>query len=422
MSPLLTICLVILALFGTPLFVIVGSASLLSFSAEGIDTQNTIVELYRLAANPFMITIPMFTFAGFLMSRAKTAERLSRLARTGLGWAPGGLVLAVVLTCSFFTTFSGASGVTIIALGSLFLPILIKEGYPEKFSYGLCTAAGSMGLLFPPALPLLVYGLVSHLDIDKLFIAGIMPGFATVLALSLYGMLVARRSGAIRVKFNFQEFLSAINVAKWELLAPVIIFGGIFGGIVTVAEVSALTAAYLLIVEVFIYKDLDLRRDLPGVMRDSMMLVGAILVILGCALGLTNYLVDAEVPAKIFAVAQKYFTSKWSFLFALNIFLLIVGGFLDIFSAIMVVVPLITPVAIEVGIHPIHLAIIFIANLQTGYLMPPAGIDLCVSSLTFKQPMVRMYGIAIPFVLVLLAVLMLITYVPWLSLGLLKGV
>ncbi len=421
MNPIFTVAILLLALLGTPLFVVIGSTAMLSFAAEGIDTQNAIVELYRLAANPFMITIPMFTFAGFLMSRAQTARRLARLAKAGLGWAPGGLVLAVVLTCSFFTTFSGASGVTIIALGTLFLPVLLSEGYPEKFSYGVCTAAGSMGLLFPPALPLLVYGLIGHVDIDKLFVAGLMPGMVTVLALSAYGMWVAKKSGAKRTKMSPREFFSAVNETKWELFVPVIIIGGIFGGIVTVAEVSAITAAYLLIVEVFVYKDLQLKRDLPKVMRDSMMLVGAILVSLGCALGLTNYLVDADVPAKIFAVAQVYFTSKWSFLLALNVFLLIVGGFLDIFSAIMVVVPLITPVALEVGVNPIHLAIIFIANMQTGYLLPPAGIDLCVASLAFKQPMTRMYRVAIPFVLVLFAALMLITYVPWLSLGLLKG-
>ena len=421
MNPIFTVAILLLALLGTPLFVVIGSTAMLSFAAEGIDTQNAIVELYRLAANPFMITIPMFTFAGFLMSRAQTARRLARLAKAGLGWAPGGLVLAVVLTCSFFTTFSGASGVTIIALGTLFLPVLISEGYPEKFSYGVCTAAGSMGLLFPPALPLLVYGLIGHVDIDKLFVAGLMPGMVTVLALSAYGMWVAKKSGAKRTKMSPREFFSAVNETKWELFVPVIIIGGIFGGIVTVAEVSAITAAYLLIVEVFVYKDLQLKRDLPKVMRDSMMLVGAILVSLGCALGLTNYLVDADVPAKIFAVAQVYFTSKWSFLLALNVFLLIVGGFLDIFSAIMVVVPLITPVALEVGVNPIHLAIIFIANMQTGYLLPPAGIDLCVASLAFKQPMTRMYRVAIPFVIVLFLALMLITYVPWLSLGLLKG-
>jgi len=416
---LLAVVIVALALLGTPLFVIVSSVALIAFAFEGIDTQSVIIELYRLAANPFMITIPLFTLAGFLMAEAGTAKRLARLARAGIGWLPGGLVLAVILSCSFFTTFSGASGVTIIALGGLMLPLLKSEGYPDRFRFGLCTAAGSMGLLFPPSLPLLVYGMVANVEINKLFLAGLLPGVVTVGVLSMYGVWVAYRTGIKRTPVNGREFFSALNEAKWELFVPVIIIGGIFGGFVTVGEVSAITAAYLLIVEVFIYKDLRIRRDLPRVIKRSMVLVGAILVILGCALGLTNFLVDAEIPMKVFAVAQEYFTSKWSFLLALNVFLLIVGGFLDIFSAIIVVVPLIGPVAREVGIDPIHLAMIFIANLQIGYLLPPAGIDLCVASLAFNQPMTRMYRVAIPFVLVLMAALAFITYVPWLSLCLL---
>jgi tripartite ATP-independent transporter DctM subunit len=261
--------------------------------------------------------------------------------------------------------------------------------------------------------------MVANVDINKLFIAGLLPGLVTVAVLCAYGMWMAWRSGVKRTPASAREFLSALNEAKWELFVPVIIIGGIFGGLVTVGEVSAITAAYLFIVEVFIYRDLSIRRDMGRVMKKSMTLVGAILVILGCALGLTNYLVDAEIPMKIFAVAQQYFTSRWSFLAALNVFLLIVGGFLDIFSAIIVVVPLIGPVAKEVGIDPIHLATIFIANLQIGYLLPPAGIDLCVASLAFNQPMTRMYRVAVPFVLVLLAALLLITYVPELSLCLL---
>ena len=421
MTTVLTLVLVALALLGTPLFVVVGSTAMLSFASEHVDTQNAIVELYRLSANPFLLTIPMFTFTGFLMARAGTPRRLARLARAILGWLPGGLVIAVILSCSFFTTISGASGVTIIALGGLFLPILAAENYPERFRYGIATAAGSMGLLLPPALPLIVYGMVSGVEINKIFIAGILPGLVTMGSLAVYGMWVARRAGTRRAPFSARELALALWETKWELLIPVIIVVGLFGGIVTVAEVSAITAAYVLFIEVFIYKDLQIRRDLSKVMRESMMLVGAIIVVLGCALGLSNYMVDAEVPMKLFAVAQEVFTNKWTFLIALNFFLLIVGGFLDIFSAIMVVVPLITPVAKEVGIDPIHLAIIFIANLQIGYLLPPAGIDLCVASLAFRQPMVRMYRVAIPFVLVLVVALLLITYIPWLSLGLLPS-
>jgi len=414
------VALITLALLGLPLFVVVASAAMFLFASAAIDTQSVIIELYRLAANPFLMTIPLFTFVGFLMAESGTAKRLARLARASIGWLPGGLAIAVVAAASFFTTFSGASGVTIIAFGGLMLPLLESEGYPDRFRFGLCTAAGSMGLLFPPSLPLLVYGMSAGVDIDKLFIAALIPGLLTVIVLSIYGVFTARRAGVRRTPVGAREFFGALNEAKWELFVPIIIVVGIFGGFVTIVEVAAITALYLLIVEAFIYKDLKIRRDLPRVMRKSMILVGAILVILGCALGLTNYLVDAEVPMKIFSVAQSVFTSKWTFLIALNVFLFIVGGFLDIFSAIFVVVPLIAPVAREVGIDPIHLATIFICNLQIGYLLPPAGIDLCVASLAFNQPMTRMYRVAIPFVAVLLVALALITYVPWFSLGLLE--
>ncbi|MDY0059067.1 MAG: TRAP transporter large permease subunit [Myxococcota bacterium] len=414
------VALILLALLGAPLFVVIGLLALIAFYVAGVDTQSVIIELYRLAANPFMITIPLFTFVGYLMAEAGTAKRLTRFARAAMGWLPGGLVLTVVIICSFFTTFSGASGVTIIALGTLLLPALLTEQYPAKFSLGLCTAAGSMGLLFPPSLPLLVYGMMANVEINQLFLAGLLPGVVTVLALAGYGLYVARKAGVKRAPVNPREFFSSLNEVKWELAVPVIILGGILGGFVTVGEAAAITAAYVLIIEVFVYKDLHLFRDVPRVMQKSMMLVGAILTILGCALGLTNYLVDAEVPMKIFAVAQQVFTSKWSFLLALNIFLILIGGFLDIFSAIIVVVPLITPVAAEVGIDPIHLAMIFIASLQVGYLMPPAGMDLCVASLAFNKPMTTMYRLAIPFLIILFVALLVITYVPELSLFLVR--
>jgi len=264
-----------------------------------------------------------------------------------------------------------------------------------------------MGLLFPPSLPLLVYGMMANVEINQLFLAGLLPGVVTVLALAGYGLYVARKAGVKRAPVNPREFFSSLNEVKWELAVPVIILGGILGGFVTVGEAAAITAAYVLIIEVFVYKDLHLFRDVPRVMQKSMMLVGAILTILGCALGLTNYLVDAEVPMKIF-------------LLALNIFLILIGGFLDIFSAIIVVVPLITPVAAEVGIDPIHLAMIFIASLQVGYLMPPAGMDLCVASLAFNKPMTTMYRLAIPFLIILFVALLVITYVPELSLFLVR--
>lgn len=417
---LIAILLIVLALLGTPLFVIVGGAALILFTFAAIDPQSVIIEMYRLAANPFLITIPLFTFVGFIMAESGTPRRIARFARAALGWMPGGLGLAVILSCTFFTTFSGASGVTIIALGGLLLPVLLEEGYPRDFSYGLCTAAGSMGLLFPPALPLLVYGMISGIEINRLFIAGLMPGLMFMLVLAGYGLFVAKRSKAKRTPVSAREFFSALNDIKWEALVPVIIMVGIFGGFVTVVEVAAITAAYLIIVEVFVYRDLKFTRDIPRVIGKSMMLVGAILMILGCAMGLTNYLIDAEVPTKIFEFTRQYFTSRWAFLMALNLFLIMIGGFLDIFSAIIVVVPLIMPVAKEVGIDPTHLAILFIANMQIGYLMPPAGMDLIVGSLAFNQPMTRMYRVAVPYIIVMFVALMAVTYIPWLTLGFLK--
>ncbi len=413
---LIGVILVALALLGEPLFVIIGALALAAFTSEGIDTQAVIIELYRLAQSPFMITIPLFTFAGYLMAEAKTATRIVRLARAGMGWLPGGLALVVLLTCAFFTTFTGASGVTIIALGGLLLPALRAEKYPEDFSFGLVTASGSMGLLFPPSLPIIIYGLVANVEIDKLFIAGLLPGMVSMVVLGGYGMWVAKRSGIERMPVDAREFVAALGEAKWELAVPVLIVVGIYGGFVTVAEAAAITAAYVLIIEVFVYKDLDLRKDVPRVIQQSMLLVGAILVILGVALGLTNYLVDAQVPEKIFELIKAYLTSKWAFLLALNLFLLVVGCLLDIFSAIIVVVPLITPVAREVGVDPIHLGIIFLANLQIGYLTPPVGMNLFIASLAFDQPMVKVYKMALPYLLLLLLALVVITYVPELSL------
>ncbi len=412
--------LILLTLLGEPLFVILGALGLAAFTVAEIDTQSVIIELYRLAQNPFMVTIPLFTFAGFLMAEARTASRLVRLARAGMGWLPGGMALVVLATCAFFTTFTGASGVTIIALGGLLLPALRAENYPEDFSFGLVTASGSMGLLFPPSLPIILYGLIASVEIDKLFIAGILPGMVSMLAVGGYSVWTAHKAGVRRTPVQPREFLAALNETKWEIAVPLIIMVGIYGGFVTVAEAAAITAAYVLFIEVFVYKDLSLRRDLPRVIHESMLLVGAILLILGVALGLTNYLVDQQVPMRIFELIREHLTSKWAFLLALNLFLLVVGCLLDIFSAIIVVVPLITPVAAEVGVDPIHLGIIFLANLQIGYLTPPVGMNLFIASLAFEQPMVKVYRMALPYLALLVVSVLVITYWPDLSLFLLR--
>ena len=414
------IVLLLLALVGEPLFVVLGALALAAFTVADIAPEAVIVEGYRITASPHLITIPLFTFAGYLMAESGTATRLVKACRAAFGWMPGGLAIVVVAACAFFTTFTGASGITIVALGGLLYPALKQEEYPEDFSLGLITGSGSIGLLFPPSLPIILYGVVASTDIDKLFVAGIVPGAVMVTIVSVWAMVRAQRAGVKRTAFDARSAAAALWQAKWELVVPVLILVGIYGGFVTIAEASALTAAYLLVVECFIYKDLSLTKDVPRVIRESMILVGAILVIMAVALGLTNYLIDAEVPRRIFDVIRQHITNKWAFLAALNVFLLVVGCLLDIFAATIVVVPLITPLAREFGIDPVHLGIIFLANLGLGYLTPPVGMNLFISCLAFKQPIVRIYKTVLPILGLMLVALLLITYVPDLSLVLLR--
>lgn len=412
---LLGLGIVFLAIIGTPLFVIMALAALVAFSHAGVEISSVAVEFYRISSAPTLMTIPLFTFAGYLMAESNSPKRLLRLAETGLGWMPGGVSIVALVVCAFFTAFTGASGVTIIALGGLIYPILMDEGYSEKFTLGAITASGSLGLLFPPSLPIILYGLVAKVDIDKLFKAGIVPGIVILVILSLWSIYNSPKT-AKKKTFVLKDFIGALKEAYLEAVLPVIVLIGIYGGFLTVTEAAAITAMYIFIIEVFVYKDLTLKTDIPRVVIDSMSLVGGILLILCCALGFTNYLVDEEVPMKIFALMKLYLTDKYSFLLFLNIFLLIVGCLMDIFSAIIVVVPLIIPIANDFGIDPIHLAIIFLANLEIGYLTPPVGINLFIGSFRFKKPITELYRAAIPFLILLVIALTIITYVPSLSL------
>lgn len=421
------ILLFIAALLGAPLFVVLAAFALMMFVQAGTDIVVLAEEQYKLATNPHLITIPLFTFAGFLMAHSKAGDRLVRASRAILGWLPGGLAIVVIATCAFFTTFTGASGVTIVALGGLLLPMMVRENYPEKFGLGLITGSGSIGLLFPPSLPIILYGIVAMVSIDDLFLAGIFPGMLMMGVLALYSMFVARKHEVERTRFEFKEALLAIREAGWELLVPAVVLVSIYGGFVTIGEASAIAALYVLIVEVFIKKDIilrpnpeDDRPDLPMIIRESMVMVGAILLILGVALGLTNYLVQEEVPMKILALIQEHVQSKFTFLLLLTVFLLIVGCLMDIFSAIVVVVPLITPIAASYGIHPVHLGIIFLANLEIGYITPPVGMNLFISSLAFDKPVVELYKLALPFLGLLLIALLIITYWEGLSLFLIQ--
>ena len=441
MSPTIAFgSILLLALLGVPIFVILAALGLLAFYFAEIDTAAVTIEMYRIAGTPSLITIPLFTFAGYLLAESGSPKRLLNLARAWTSWMPSGLALVCLVVCAFFTAFTGASGVTIIALGGLMLPILRQEGHSESFSLGLITTSGSLGLLFAPSLPLILYGLVAKVDIDQLFLAGITPGFLLIGILALYAHLQKKQifvpgmkksataqSSTIedsakqgsKAHYSWEEKIASLKAAKWEFPLPFLVLIGIYGGYTTVSEAAAFTAAYVLIVECWIQREISFTRDLPKITTECMTLVGAILLILCCALGLTSYLVDEEIPMQILEWLQVYIQNKYVFLLFLNVFLLIVGGMMDIFSAIIVVVPLIAPIAAQFGIHPVHLAMIFLTNLEIGYITPPVGINLFISSFRFKKPVTRMYSAALPFVLVLLIALAAITYLPFISLYLL---
>ncbi len=412
--------LLALAFFGTPLFAIISFIAIAAFYFAGIDTSAVIVEMYRLASQPILLAIPLFTFAGYLLAESNTPKRLVNLSRAFFGWIPGGLSIVALISCAIFTAFTGASGVTIIALGGLLYPVLLKEKYPEKFTLGMLTASGNLGLVFPPSLPIILYGLISGVSIDKLFIAGVIPGILMVVLLSLYSVYYVRDLHLPTTPFSFRNAWIATKGAAWELPLPFIILIGIYGGFFTATEAAAVTAFYVLVVEVLIYRDISITKDLPRVMQDSMVLVGGILLILGAALGLANYMIDAEIPMKILAFMKTFITSKAVFLIVLNIFLLVVGSLMDIFSAILVVVPLIIPIADNFGVDPVHLGIIFLANLGIGYSTPPVGMNLFIASFRFEKPIAKLYVAAIPFLIVLLIALGLITYIPDLSLWLVR--
>ncbi len=409
----------LLMFLGAPLFTVFSGLTLFLLFSAHIDSSAMIIEMYRIATTPILIAIPLFTFAGYLLSESKAPRRLIGLTDAFLGWLPGGLSIIALITCSAFTALTGATGLTIIALGGILLPALLHGKYPEKFSLGLVTNSGTLGLLFPPSLPIIIYAIVSKIQISQLFLAGLLPGILMVILLSAFSVQKAVAAEVPRTKFKASQVSKAVREAIWELPLPVVVLGGIYSGYFAVSEAAAITAAYVFLVEVVIYRDIKWR-ELPAVMRKSMLLVGGILIILGSALGFTNYLIDAEVPTKLFNLFKAYTDSPYVFLILLNLFLLVVGCLLDIFSALIVVVPLITPVANAYGINLIHLGIIFLANLQIGALTPPVGMSLFISSLRFEQPTSKIIMASLPFIAVLLFVLAIITYVPWLSLSLLK--
>ncbi|GMR07769.1 MAG: hypothetical protein BMS9Abin26_0773 [Gammaproteobacteria bacterium] len=416
------IILIILTLLGAPLFSIIAAAALLGFYRSGIDLSAVPIEFYRLAEMPILLAIPLFTFAGYLLSESQAASRLVRLTQALLGWIPGGLAIVALLASAFFTALTGATGVTIVALGALLFPALTQAGYRENFSLGLVTTSGSLGLLFAPSVPLILYAVIAQqlgigkpVSVDDMFLAGILPGLLMLSLLSIWVFWV-NRSQPLKVS-SLSEAGSAIWKARWEIPLPFIVLGGIYSGYFAVSEAAAVTALYVLIVEVGIYREVPLKQ-LPRVMREAMVLVGAILIILGLSLASTNYLIDAEVPTKLFALIKSHVSDKLTFLILLNIFLLILGTMLDIFSALVIMVPLLLPIAIGYQIDPVHLGIIFLANMQIGYFTPPVGMNLFIASYRFKKPVMQLYRATLPFFFILLLTVLIITYWPALSLSL----
>jgi tripartite ATP-independent transporter DctM subunit len=416
---LLILVTLLLILLGAPLFVVISAVALYLFSSGQIDSSAMIIEMHRMATTPILVAIPLFTFAGYLLSESGAPRRLIRLSNAVLGQTPGGLSLIALITCAVFTALTGATGLTIIALGGILLPAMLQGRYPEKFSLGLLTTSGTLGLLFPPSLPLIIYAIVAKVRIDQLFLAGLLPGLLLLVLLSIFCVQKAVAADVPRTSFNGLEVLRALREAIWELPLPVIVLGGIYSGYFVVGEAAAITTVYVLLVEMAIHKDIGWR-DLPGIIRKSMVLVGGILIILGAALGLTNYLIDEQIPMKLLELMKHHITSPVAFLIILNLFLLAAGCIMGMFSALTVVVPLVTPIALAYGIHPVHLGVIFLTNLEIGASIPPLGVNLFISSIRFERPVLKLYWASLPFIAVLLVALAIITYLPWLSLALLK--
>ena len=408
--------LIALALLGLPLFIALGAGGIYASFTSELDPSGLIIELYRLANQPNLITIPLFTFAGMTMAAGGGPKRLIKLFNALLGWMPGGLAMAAIVSCAFFTAFTGASGVTIIALGGLLYPLFIQSNYSEKFSLGLLTSSGSLGLLFPPSLAILLYGIVSGTSIDELFLAGIVPGLILLVLLSLYSYKSSLAWHAPTNSFSFTSLLSAARESIWDIFLPVLVMLGIFGGFVTVSEAAAVTATYALFIESVIYKEINLKNNLPNILIDTAKLVGSILIILGVAMGLTNILIDSQLPSRILDFTENYIDSQLQFLLALNVFLLLIGAMMDIFSAIVVVVPLIMPLANRYQVDPVHLGIIFLANLEIGYMTPPVGINLFIASQRFGKSILTLFQSTMPFLLIMLIWLLMISYVPGLTL------
>ena len=412
------VILILLCIIGAPLFAVIAASAMFGYSSEDIDLMALIIEIIGLADMPFLSAIPLFTISGYLLSESNAPKRLVKLTNVILGWMPNGLAIVSLIACAFFTAFTGASGVTIIALGAILYPALTQAGYPDKFNLGLITTSGSLGLLFAPSLPLILYGVIAEVSIDDLFKAGILPGFLMISVLVIYSFSANKNLSNSLNKFTPNQMIEAIKESIWEIPLPFIVLGGIYSGFFAISEAAAVTALYVIFIEVIILKEIKIS-DLPVIMRDSMLLVGGILLVLSVSLASTNYMIDSGIPERIFNIVSEVISSKYSFLALLLLFLIILGAILDIFSAIVLVVPILLPIAAQYQIDPIHLGIIFLATMQLGYITPPVGINLFIASFRFEKSIIDVYSSTIPFFVILLFSVVLITFWPTLTLILL---
>ncbi|MGB5164895.1 MAG: TRAP transporter large permease [Woeseiaceae bacterium] len=414
----ISIVLVLLAILGAPLFAVIATSAMLGFQRDDVDLMNMAIEIQSIGSLPFLAAIPLFTFAGYVLSESNAPQRLVRMTGALIGWMPGGLAVVCIAACAFFTAFTGASGVTIIALGAILYPALQQDGYDDRFTLGLVTSSGALGLLFAPSLPLILYGVVAEISIDDLFLAGILPGFLMLGVMGVYSFWVNRHVRRKISEFSWREVAAATRETIWEIPLPIVVLGGIYSGFFAVSEAAAVTALYVLVVEVLIHREIKLR-DLPGIMRNSMVLVGGILIILGVSLASTNYMISAGVPQMLLEFVAGVVSSPTSFLLLLLVFLLVLGAILDIFSAIVLVVPLVLPIAAGYDIHPVHLGIVFLAAMELGYLTPPVGLNLFISSYRFERPILEVFAATFPFLIILALSVILIAFWPDLSLWLL---
>jgi len=414
--------LAVLIVLGVPLFVIIATSALYGFSRIDVDLSVIAIEINRIVDTPILLAIPLFTLTGYILGESRASERLVRLTDAMLGWVPGGLAIVSLFACAFFTALTGASGATIIALGAILYPAMKQAGYGERFNLGLITSSGSLGLLFPPSIALILYAVIAQqmdvgesVAIDDLFLAGLLPGLLMLVLLTGWSIYRSRDFDIVRLQFSWKKLVAVLRESIWELPMPIVLIGGIYAGYFAISEAAAVSVMYVILVEVIILREVSWRK-LPHIMRESMTLVGGVLVILGVSLASTNYLIDTEVPSRLFEFVRAHIDSKMTFLILLNIFLLVLGMILDVFSALVILVPLLLPMAVGYGIHPIHLGIIFLANMQIGYFTPPVGMNLFIASYRFHKPVTELYRSTIPFMLILMVAVLIITYWPALTL------